>query len=293
MPAESAQFPTPRTARLAWSAVIVILVGVITLLVYALTDTPITFRLVHRVVTPPAVLNSLAGVPASIFNSVGVTAPATGLTPPAVFTGQPPLHEHGKPEVLYVGAEYCPFCAAERWPLVLALSRFGTFRALDDMTSSANSVFPSLSTFSFFHSSYASPYVAFNGIEVYSDIAGANGVFTQISILTPGERALLDRYGSASHTVLCGPTGSGSYPLVDVGNSVIAATSGFSPATIVGHSQSSIVDSLYNRRSTVGRAIVASANYLTAGICSVTGWQPSSVCTSKGVRAAAQALGIR
>ena len=35
----------------------------------------------------------------------------------------------GKPKVLYVGAEYCPFCAAERWPMVVALSRFGTLLA--------------------------------------------------------------------------------------------------------------------------------------------------------------------
>jgi hypothetical protein len=42
----------------------------------------------------------------------------------------------------------------------------------------------------------------------------------------------------------------------------------------------------------VGRAIVASANYLTAGICAVTGQLPTAVCTSKGVRAADQALDL-
>jgi hypothetical protein len=29
--------------------------------------------------------------------------------------------------VVFVGAEYCPYCASERWPLVMALSKFGTF----------------------------------------------------------------------------------------------------------------------------------------------------------------------
>ena len=42
----------------------------------------------------------------------------------------PALTADGKPEVLYVGAEYCPFCAAERWPVVVALSRFGTWSGL-------------------------------------------------------------------------------------------------------------------------------------------------------------------
>src|SRR5205823_15010475 len=43
----------------------------------------------------------------------------------------------GKPEVLYIGAEYCPFCAAERWSLVYALARFGTFKGLLLSTSSS------------------------------------------------------------------------------------------------------------------------------------------------------------
>ncbi|MGH3290263.1 MAG: DUF929 family protein, partial [Trebonia sp.] len=42
----------------------------------------------------------------------------------------PPLTRGGKPEVLYVGAEYCPYCAMENWPLIVALSRFGQFTGL-------------------------------------------------------------------------------------------------------------------------------------------------------------------
>src|SRR3954453_11949453 len=30
----------------------------------------------------------------------------------------------GKPQVLYIGAEYCSTCAAQRWSLIAALSRF-------------------------------------------------------------------------------------------------------------------------------------------------------------------------
>ena len=40
------------------------------------------------------------------------------------------LTADGKPLVLYVGAEYCPYCAAERCAMVQALSRFGTFSNL-------------------------------------------------------------------------------------------------------------------------------------------------------------------
>src|SRR5438270_1263439 len=37
-----------------------------------------------------------------------------------------PLRQGRKPVFLFVGAQYCPFCAAERWAVVKALSRFGT-----------------------------------------------------------------------------------------------------------------------------------------------------------------------
>jgi len=32
--------------------------------------------------------------------------------------------------VVYIGAEYCPYCAVERWPLIVALNRFGTLTNL-------------------------------------------------------------------------------------------------------------------------------------------------------------------
>ena len=50
----------------------------------------------------------------------------SGVSPLTATTGQPALTSGGKPEILYVGAEYCPYCAAERWAMVVALSRFGT-----------------------------------------------------------------------------------------------------------------------------------------------------------------------
>ena len=43
-----------------------------------------------------------------------------------------PLTDAGKPEVFYLGAEFCPYCAAERWPVVLALLQFGSFTGLTE-----------------------------------------------------------------------------------------------------------------------------------------------------------------
>jgi hypothetical protein len=57
-------------------------------------------------------------------------------------------------------------------------------------------------------------------------------------------------------------------------------------------SQAAIAGELSQAGTRTGQAIVASANYLTAGICEATSQQPDAVCASKGVRSAAQALGL-
>ncbi len=53
----------------------------------------------------------------------------------------PALISNGRPEVLYVGAEYCPYCAAERSAVAVALSRFGTLHGLGQTASSPNDVY--------------------------------------------------------------------------------------------------------------------------------------------------------
>ena len=71
----------------------------------------------------------------------------------------------GKPEVLYIGAEYCPFCAAQRWALVSALSHFGTWRGLEVTHSSSTDACPNTPTLSFRSATYTSPYLAFRAVE--------------------------------------------------------------------------------------------------------------------------------
>jgi Domain of unknown function (DUF929) len=273
--------PAARTARFAWSAVAVILVGVIALVVYALTGPTTTRRGVHRVTTPASVVTALAHVPLSVSDAIGVTAPDTPLVTPTVLTGQPPLTSGGHPEVLYVGAEFCPFCGSERWPLIVALSRFGRFTGLRNMQSAQLSVYPGLQTFSFVHSSYSSRYLTFVGVELYSTQVTTKGAFARIATLTPAQSAVVNRYGSKP----------GGLPFVDIDNRMTTTTSGYSPAVINKQSQGAIVGALDQADSPTAQAIVASANYLTAGICGATDQQPASVCTSRGVRAAAAALG--
>jgi hypothetical protein len=282
--------PHNRVTSFVWGAIIVILVIVVAIVVYAVAGPPESSGTVRRAPTSEAVVSDVAHVPPSVFNAIGITPTSTAavtvaVTPPSVVNGAP-LLSMGKPEVLYIGAEYCPFCGAERWPLVVALSRFGHFATLTNMQSAALSVFPGIQSFSFVGSTYASRYVTFTGVELYSNAVDSNGAYTRIATLTPAQSSLFTKYGAPATTT----GGSPSFPFVDVANGVVASTSGFSPALIANMSQSAIASALDQPTQPSTQAIVASANYLTAGICRATRGQPGSVCTSKGVRSALAAL---
>jgi len=288
-----------RSAVLAWSAVVVILIGVVALVTYALTHVSSPATVTQTAVTSPAVLSELSTVPAATFDEIGVTVPGADLFPPQLLTGQPQLTSGGKPEVLVVGAEYCPFCGAERWPLVVALARFGRFTVLHDATSATQSVFPGTPTFSFAGARYTSNYVSFTGVEVYSDQVGADGTFIRIATLTTAQAALVARYGGPG-----GATTGGTAPFVDIAGRMVTSTAAFSPALLSGQSQAQIAGEVAKPSPPAGpstttsdvpptgQAIVAAANQLTAGICTATGQRPGAVCRSKGVRDADQSLGL-
>ena len=188
-----------RPAVLAWSAVVVIIIGVVGLVTYALTHVATPATVTQTAVTSPVVLTALSTVPAARFDQIGVTVPGTELTAPRVVAGQPALTSRGRPEVLVVGAEFCPFCAAERWPLVVALARFGRFTVLHDATSSNQSVFPGTTTFSFAGVRYTSAYVSLTAVELFSDQIGPDGTFIRIATLTPAEAAVVARALSLIH----------------------------------------------------------------------------------------------
>src|SRR5579859_2792490 len=96
---------------------------------------------------PASVMKDLTTVPASVFTTVGTGTSKSQITATAANT--PLLTANGKPELIYVGAEYCPYCAGERWGTVVALSRFGTFSGLTLMRSSSTDVYPNTPTLSF------------------------------------------------------------------------------------------------------------------------------------------------
>ena len=166
--------------------------------------------LLQRHGVPAAVVHAVTTVPASTFNTVGYQH---GVTAPAKIAGTP-IRQGGKPLVVYVGAEYCPYCAAERWAVVAALSRFGTFHDLGQTHSSSIDVYPNTATFSFHGASYSSPYVAFQGRETQSNVP-QNGGYAPLDTLTPEQEALIGKYDAPPYV---SAANAGSIPFIDFGS---------------------------------------------------------------------------
>jgi len=226
--------------------------------------------------TTAQVQRQVTSVPPAAFSAVGAGT-ATGLK---AVTGLPPLIAGGKPEVLYIGGEYCPFCAAERWALAAAVSRFGTLSGLSLIHSSPTDVYPSTPTLSFAKAHYSSRYLAFVPVEWFGQAADPGTPFGHAYLQQPTaqQQALFARYGG------------GSIPFVDIGNRYFLPQVQYIPSALAGLSWTQVAAAMRDPSTAVARDIDGAANMVTAAICTVTHGQPGGVCQSAGVKAAAGSL---
>lgn len=221
-----------------------------------------------------AIVEKVTTVPAPVIDQVG--AGGSGGSIKAV-KGEA-LTKDGKPEVLFVGAEYCPYCAAERWSVVNALARFGTFSGLSFTRSSTSDVFPDTPTFTFHGSSFMSPYVAFTAVETASNKRTSQGGYQTLDTPTPQQQQLLQ-----ANT-------QGSIPFLDIGGRYVSSGATYSPDVLQGKTFAEIADAMRDPGSDVAKGAVGSANVFTALICERTGQKPGKVCDAPGVRAAQSAV---
>jgi len=213
----------------------------------------------------PAGVQAKLSVPVGTLATVGIGSSGTQLLKPV--TG-PALASGGKPEMLYIGAEWCPYCAAERWAMAVALSRFGSFSPLRGVHSSPTDVYPNTATLTFHDSTYTSKYLVFTPVE-NQDVN-----HNLLQAPTAAQKALWAKYE---------PPGN-AYPFIDIGNRFVATTT-YNPQVLQGLSWNQIAADLHNPSSAVAQGAVGSANLLTAAICKVTGNAPASVCTASPIPA--------
>jgi hypothetical protein len=243
---------------------------------------------------PASLITSVAHVPASISSAVGVTSPDNPITPPTA-TGNTALWQSAatgagagagagvRPVVFFYGAEFAPYAAAERWPVVVALSRFGTFSALGLMQSATSVGFSDTPTFTFWQVGYSSVWVDLQEVERYGSLNPTGGGFMPLQQPTARQSASVAVYDSSTMT----------FPLLDVANHYVLVGSSFTPSLLGGLSQSQVAADLLIPASPVAQAVLASANEITAAICTVTGQRPTAVCNAHGVDLADAKMGIR
>jgi hypothetical protein len=224
------------------------------------------------------IITGVTSLPAATLDAAGK---GTAQMLPTVISGQPALTDAGKPLVLYVGAEYCPFCAAQRWPMVVALSRFGTFSNLGLTTSAADDTFPNTPTLTFHGATYTSQYIAFQGVETSTNTR-KNGQYQPLDQLTDQQAQNMQKYNSPPYV---SQDSAGSIPFTNFGNRALLAGASFSPQLLAGRSHAQVLSAIQDPTSQLGRAVDGNANALTALICRLTGAQPADVCSSAAVKA--------
>lgn len=193
----------------------------------------------------------------------------TGTTYPGTVkaVSGPPLASGGQPEILYVGAEFCPYCATERWPMTIALSRFGTFSPLHGIHSSSTDVPASIPTVTFYKSTYTSKYLTFTPVETTTTDR------TQpLQVPTAAQVKLWEQYAQQA------------IPFVDFGNKYAISSVSYAYQLLQGRTWSQIAAALSDPSNPIAQGAVGSANMITAAICKITNDRPPSATRRRSPR---------
>lgn len=241
----------------------------------------VAFIFLSRLQSPPtagsgggtadsAIVAKLAGVTPAVIDAVGTGGAPNPL---ARISGPPLTGSNGKPQALYVGAEWCPYCAAERWAMIVALSHFGSFNGLRQTSSSSSDVYPDTPTLSFYGGTYSSSYLDFTPVELQDRNRNP------LQSMTAEQQQNAQTYNPDS-----------SIPFINIGNLYSMIGQGVPPSTLQGQSWQQIAAALSNPASPITRAIVGNANYLTAALCKLPGTSAAPICTDPVIKAIAGQL---
>ncbi len=126
------------------------------------------------------------------------------------------LLENGKIVVLFVGAEACPYCAAESWGLVNALQQYGSLTGLAEIYSNSSESFSNIPGYGFANASLQSTKVAFWEVETTTSSWNQ-----KLQSLNSTENSLFQKFDSG-----------GSIPFVLIGGVYLHIGSSYSPAIL-------------------------------------------------------------
>lgn len=256
--------------RMQWSIGIValVVVGVVVLVLAKMStgDSTSTANANHTPKPAPASIpKDLAAVPLPAIAAAAKSG--TSSNPVQPIPDGKARNVDGKPEVLYMGGEFCPYCAGERWALTAALSKFGTFEDLQVIHSAESDV----PTLTYLGSNYTSDYLTFTSIEVKGNERSGQG-WADLEKATEEQTKLLTELGR------------GSFPFIDFGGKHFQSGGSVDISTLVGKSQTEIAAALAasttddtDQSTLEGNVNLVTGEFIRT-ICGLTDNQPAKVC---------------
>ncbi len=170
-------------------------------------------------------------------------------------TDQPLKRQSGKSLVYFMGAGFCPFCAAERWAIVKALERFGKWDGLvEDKSAGHDEKYLNVPTFSLARARYSSDHVEFAGKET------ADRNFEPLQELDDSDFEILDMYNPDQ-----------MIPFLLIDGQFMQVGAGFSPEMIQNMTHEQVRTELEKPDSAIGRAVRAEIDNITALVCKSIG----------------------
>lgn len=238
------------------ASVTAVLAIVAALVAVKLSSAPATAATASESLASPAVVRQVTTVPPAVLSEVSPAQVAAPLQ--KVKAAGSPLIVGGKPAIVFVSEESCPFCAAERWPLAVALAHFGTWSQLGSTRSSATDIYPDTATLSFRTARYRSAELTLRTTEL-ADNAGR-----PLQAETPLDTRLIGTYDVPPYVDSADQ--SGAVPFLDIANRYILAGAQYDPQVLAGMSAAQIASQLRNPSSPVAKAVDGSAGLIIAAI---------------------------
>lgn len=188
-------------------------------------------------------------------------------------SNQPLKRPSTKPLIFFMGAGFCPFCASERWAIVSALSNFGSWQGLVETASADHDEkYLNIPTVDFARAKYTSDYVEFIGRET------TDRNFEPLQELDERDYEILDTFDPDQ-----------IIPFLLIDGQFMQVGSGYSPQLLEGMNHAKLKAEIQNPASSVGKAIKAEADNITALICkSIAG--KANVCTSEDINTLADKI---
>lgn len=182
-------------------------------------------------------------------------------------TNEPLKMPGGKSLVFFMGAGFCPFCAAERWAIVNALSNFGRWEGLVETTSADHDEkYLDIPTVSFARAKYESEYIEFVGRET------ADRNFEPLQEIDEKDYEILDAFNPDQ-----------IIPFLLIDGQFMQVGTGYSPQILEGMDHAKVRTELANPASPVGKAMKVEIDNITALICKSIGGR-GGACNSDNIK---------